>query len=228
MNHRRTSALSARLTVTLAASLLIGGCDGRPPRAAGSSECATQPSVASARDLFEPNPAPPTLRVSLASGSGGRLAEDNALAGFGCTGKNVSPAVSWDGAPSNTKSFAVVMHDPDAPTGVGFFHWTVFDVPQTKTSLVAAASPKGLPAGTIEGYTDYGATGYGGPCPPPGETHRYIVTVYALDVPQLGAPPSSTGALVRFMLRGHTLALGRATATFRRPAPASSDAGLGN
>ena len=176
MIHWRTLTRSARLPLPLAMTVLIGACDGRATRVTVSSGVSTRSSAASARDLFEPNPAPTALRVSLGSGPRGRLAEENALAGFGCAGKNVSPSVSWDGAPLSTKSFAIVMHDPDAPTGVGFFHWIVLDVPQANTHLPAGGSPKGLPAGSIEGYTDYGATGYGGPCPPPGETHRYIVT----------------------------------------------------
>jgi Raf kinase inhibitor-like YbhB/YbcL family protein len=145
------------------------------------------------------------------------MPQDSAFNSFGCTGHNRSPHIRWTGAPAGTRSFAVIAHDPDAPTGVGFFHWTVFNLPATTTELALDASHAGVPAGAVQAGTDYGATGYGGPCPPVGENHRYIFTVYALDVPQLQAPPTATGAMLRFLVRGHTLALGRATVTYRRP-----------
>ena len=130
---------------------------------------------------------------------------------------NSSIAVSWTAGTDRTQSYALIVHDPDAPTGVGFFHWTVFDIPRGTTSLALDASLHGMPAGAIQAHTDFGSTGYGGPCPPPGPAHRYIVTVYALDVPSLGADASLTGATLRFMLRQHSVAIGRATATYARP-----------
>jgi Raf kinase inhibitor-like YbhB/YbcL family protein len=135
---------------------------------------------------------------------------------MGCTGKNQSLAVSWTGAPEKTQSFVLIMHDPDAPTGVGFFHWLVVNLPKETNSLAVGASAS-LPPGTAQTTTDFGMPGYGGPCPPPGPAHRYSVTVYALDVPKLDVPPTASGALLRFMLRDHTLALGRAVATYQRP-----------
>jgi Raf kinase inhibitor-like YbhB/YbcL family protein len=153
----------------------------------------------------------------LPDAAGGRIPQAAALSSFGCTGENQSLAVTWEGAPPRAKSFAITVHDPDAPTGVGFFHWTVFDLPAGTGGLAAGASRGHLPAGAVEGYTDFGQTGYGGPCPPPGETHRYFVTVYALDEDHLGAPAATTGASLRFQLRGHTVALGRATALYARP-----------
>src|SRR5262249_4687085 len=148
--------------------------------------------------LLDPNPAPPMVTVRLPTLTDGTVPPDSVFNGFGCTGQNRPIAIAWSGAPENTQSFAVVMHDPDAPTGVGFFHWLVFNVPKTAT-LLDAASSEGLPAGAVQGMTDSGSVGYTGPCPPPGPAHRYIVTVYALDVPKLDLPPSTTGALLRFM-----------------------------
>jgi Raf kinase inhibitor-like YbhB/YbcL family protein len=120
--------------------------------------------------------------------------------GFGCEGQNRSLALEWTPV-EGAQSYAVVIHDPDAPTGVGFFHWIAVDLPAGTTSIPAGASGSAMPAGVVETYTDFGANGYGGRCPPPGTPHRYEVTVYAVDVPSLGVPAGATGALVRFMLR---------------------------
>lgn len=99
------------------------------------------------------------------------------FSGFGCTGGNVAPKLEWSGAPPETKYFAVTMYDPDAPTGSGWWHWSVINLPASATNLDASA----LPEGAITTRTDYGVTGYGGPCPPVGDKpHRYILTVYAL------------------------------------------------
>lgn len=123
-----------------------------------------------------------------------------------CGGQNVTPDLSWSGAPANTKSFAVTCYDPDAPTGSGFWHWVAADIPPSVTSL-----PLGLPAdSTMDGMrqwlNDYGFNGYGGPCPPPGAPHRYIFTVYALDVEKLEVPDEATNAFVRFNIMGHKIA----------------------
>lgn len=181
----------------------------------GSAACGGSGDSAAAM-LREPNTAPQTLTVQVGGLDAGRFQNAQVFQGFGCTGENKSPAISWSGAPEGTRGYAVIIHDPDAPTGVGFFHWIVLDLPSTTTSLDENASGAGLPQGAIEGYTDFGTNAYGGPCPPPGTPHRYEVTVYALDVPTLGLPASSTGALARFLLRQHTLALGRFSATYGR------------
>jgi Raf kinase inhibitor-like YbhB/YbcL family protein len=133
-----------------------------------------------------------------------------AMAFGGCGGKNVSPQLSWSGAPSGTKSFALTCFDPDAPTGSGFWHWVVANIPARVTSLDENAAVKGLPAGVVEGFTDYGVSQWGGPCPPPGDApHRYIFTVYALDIPAIdGASPTLGGARLVFSMRGHLLAKG--------------------
>lgn len=145
---------------------------------------------------------------------GRRMDERHVFAGFGCTGGNVSPALAWSGAPAATKSFAITAYDPDAPTGSGWWHWVVFNLPAGVSGLPAGAAGKGaglLPAGAVQSRTDFGAPGYGGPCPPPGTAHRYVFTIHALDVDTLPLDEQSSGAMVGFMLNAH--ALGRASIT---------------
>jgi Raf kinase inhibitor-like YbhB/YbcL family protein len=138
---------------------------------------------------------------------------------FGCSGGNVSPELSWKGAPKGTKSFALTAYDPDAPTGSGWWHWVVYNIPASTTSLPSGAgdakSPK-LPEGAVQGNTDFGTPGYGGPCPPPGKPHRYIFTVFALDTDKLDIPQGATAAFVGFNLHGHTLAKASLTAKYGR------------
>lgn len=138
--------------------------------------------------------------------------------GFGCTGDNISPDLQWEGAPANTKSFAIIAHDPDAPTGVGWFHMTMANIPASITSLAAGAGSAGkTPEGALLGYTDFGSSEYGGPCPPPGKPHRYEFVVYALDVEKLEMlSAGSTGAMFRFMVSEHKLAEGKLTGKFGR------------
>ncbi|MBS0365849.1 MAG: YbhB/YbcL family Raf kinase inhibitor-like protein [Proteobacteria bacterium] len=142
---------------------------------------------------------------------GGTLAQAQVFNGFGCSGGNVSPALSWDHAPAGTRSFALLMHDPDAPTGSGWWHWVVYNIPATTTSLPAGAGDPGkhlLPAGAVQGRTDFGSVGYGGPCPPPGKPHHYYLRLYALKVGKLEVPADATAALVGFNV--HAQALGHA------------------
>ena len=99
----------------------------------------------------------------------GKISDEQVANVFGCEGKNVSPALSWSGAPKGTKSFAVSIYDPDAPTGSGFWHWVVVNIPADATSLAkGAGDPKAaaLPVGALQTRTDFGVPGYGGPCPP--------------------------------------------------------------
>lgn len=120
---------------------------------------------------------------------------------------NSSPHLAWSGAPEGTKSFAVHCYDPDAPTGSGFWHWTVANIPADVTELAAGASPDNLPKGAIEGRTDFGAPGFGGAAPPAGHgPHRYIFTVFAVDVDHLDVTAENSGAVFGFNLFFHTLA----------------------
>ncbi len=164
----------------------------------------------------------------------GRFDDQYVLNGFGCKGGNVSPALEWSGVPEGTKSLALQVHDPDAPTGAGFWHWTVYNIPATATGMARGAgnAPDTLPAGAYGGNTDFmdtGATGvngnYGGPCPPAGDApHRYDFTLYALAVDDVqaaaGIPKTGTASLFSFVLNKGIGAglLGKAsfTATYGR------------
>jgi Raf kinase inhibitor-like YbhB/YbcL family protein len=156
------------------------------------------------------------------------------LNGFGCKGENISPTLIWRNPPAGTKSFALQVYDPDAPTGSGFWHWAVYNIPPTTVILSQGVGNRAerLPAGAFGGNTDFmdtGATGgngnYGGPCPPQGDRpHRYVFTVYALAVDKLevagGVPRTGSAALYGFVLNkgiGPAL-LGKAsfTATYGR------------
>jgi Raf kinase inhibitor-like YbhB/YbcL family protein len=153
---------------------------------------------------------------------GGTIANEQVFKGFGCTGNNISPSLSWSGAPSATKSFAVSIYDPDAPTGSGWWHWVVFNIPANVTSLPKGAGDtksKAVPKGAIQSRTDFGSDGYGGPCPPPGDKpHHYQVTVFAVDVDKLpdAKDHNASAALVGFDLHFHTLAKASLTATYGR------------
>ncbi|WP_420470788.1 YbhB/YbcL family Raf kinase inhibitor-like protein [Brevundimonas sp. FT23042] len=128
---------------------------------------------------------------------------------------NTSPHLSWSGAPEGTKSYAVTCYDPDAPTGSGFWHWTVANIPADVTELRTGASSADLPAGAVEGRTDYGPAGFGGAAPPPGHgPHRYIFTVFAVDTEKLDVTSDNSGAVFGFNLHFHTLAKATLTATY--------------
>jgi hypothetical protein len=129
--------------------------------------------------------------------------------GFGCKGGNVSPALAWKNVPTGTKSFAVTVYDPDAPTGSGWWHWVVFNLPATTTSLAQGAGDPAtgkMPTGAIQSRTDFGTPGWGGPCPPRGDKpHRYIFTVHALKTDRLDLGPDTPAAMVGFMLNADGL-----------------------
>jgi hypothetical protein len=147
------------------------------------------------------------------------LSNDQVYSGFGCSGKNISPALSWSGAPSATKSFAVTIYDPDAPTGSGWWHWVVYNIPATVTALPAGAGNAGgqLPAGALQGHTDFGTPGFGGACPPAGDKpHRYIFSVYALKTDRIDVPDEASAAMVGYMIHANSLAKASLTAHYGR------------
>ncbi len=152
--------------------------------------------------------------------AGKALSLDQVYKGFGCSGRNTSPALTWTGAPKGTKSFAVTVYDPDAPTGSGWWHWVVFDIPATANGLKKNAGDpaSGLaPKGSVQVKTDFGTVGFGGACPPVGHgVHRYQFTVYALDVKNLGVDKNATPALVGFKINAHRLAEARIEAVYSR------------
>lgn len=203
----------------LLAALSLAACAHSTANAPHGETAATADSVAYVPTRADGTPAPATVRVtSEAFAEGAAIPNRSVFSGFGCTGENHSPALQWSNLPEGTRSVAVVVHDPDAPTGTGFYHWVAYDLPAGTTSLADHAGVEGsLPAGAHHGRTDFGSLGYGGPCPPPGPAHRYRFNVYALDTASLGAPDGSSAALVRFLLRGHTLAWGTLTGTYARP-----------
>lgn len=145
--------------------------------------------------------------------AGDTLAQRFEFNGFGCSGENKSPALQWSGAPAGTQSFAVTVYDPDAPTGSGWWHWSVINLPASVTSLPADAGAVGdakLPAGARHVRIDYGVAAWGGTCPPPGDKpHRYIFTVHALKTPTLDIPADATAALAGYMINAN--AIGKAT-----------------
>jgi len=154
---------------------------------------------------------------------GDYLAQTHVLSadyGFGCAGANRSPQLSWHGAPEGTKSFALTCYDPDAPTGSGFWHWVVVNIPPDVASLAQdAGNPKagGLPKGALQVRTDYGAPGYGGPCPPAGDhPHRYFFTVHAVGVERLDVTPDTSAAVVGFQLHFNSLAKARLMGLYKR------------
>lgn len=131
-------------------------------------------------------------------------------------GENTSPHLRWSGFPEETKSFAVTCYDPDAPTGSGFWHWSVFNIPAGTTELPSGASPDNLPAGAVEVRNDYGELGYGGAAPPGGDiAHRYVYTVFAVDSETLDIPSAASPAYVGFNLTFHTLARAAIRPTFQ-------------
>lgn len=151
--------------------------------------------------------------------NGATLTEDQVFNSFGCTGKNISPELQWSGAPAGTKSFAITVYDPDAPTGSGWWHWTVANIPAGTTKLDRGAGNDGgkLPAGAVQGRTDFGKPGFGGACPPPGDKpHHYIFTVFALKTDKLELGPEASGAMFGFMTNANALAKAKITATYGR------------
>jgi len=153
--------------------------------------------------------------------SGQSIAAKFIYQGFGCTGQNVSPAVMWKNAPPGTRSFALMVHDPDAPTGgAGFWHWVVVDIPAGTGFISQGAGTtdgKRLPAGSRQIASDFGTPGWGGPCPPAGDKpHHYHFTVYALKVDRLDLPANATASLAGFMVNANTLAKATFTGLYGR------------
>lgn len=149
------------------------------------------------------------------------IAEKFVFQGFGCKGGNVSPALSWSGAPAGTQSFALLVHDPDAPTGgSGWWHWVVYDIPASASDIAQGAGTAdgaALPKGAKQGVTDFGAAGWGGPCPPVGDAkHHYHFTLHALKVAKLDIPAGATAALIGYMVNANSLGKAEFTGLYGR------------
>ena len=164
------------------------------------------PITAAAEDKF-------TVRVD--GLQNGHFAQRHLLSeayGFGCTGGNIAPTISWKNAPKGTKSFVLTMYDKDAPTGLGWMHWVVANIPAHVHTLPESQP---LPQGSLQTRTDGGAAGFMGACPPKGQNHRYEITVTAVNVATLpNVTAESTPAMVGFFTPAH--ALGKATITVRQ------------
>ena len=148
------------------------------------------------------------------------MPDKDAFNQMGCTGENTSPALAWSNPPAGTKSFALLVHDPDAPTGSGWWHWVVYDIPADATSLPEGAGKEGgsgLPKGAKQGKTDFGSAAYGGPCPPPGSgKHHYNFTLVALKVDKLEVPDAASPALISFSANASALGKAKLTGIYSR------------
>jgi Raf kinase inhibitor-like YbhB/YbcL family protein len=149
------------------------------------------------------------------------IADEQVFEGFGCTGKNLSPALKWTGAPKGTKSFALLVHDPDAPTGgAGWWHWVMTNIPADAAELpkgAGKADGSALPKGALQINTDFGGPGWGGPCPPVGDKpHHYNFTLHALKVDKLDLPQGATAALAGFMINANSIGKASFTGTYAR------------
>lgn len=129
--------------------------------------------------------------------------------GFGCTGENLSPHLSWSNAPKDTKSFAITAHDPDAPTGSGWWHWQIVNISKNVTEIAGGASnikSASMPKGSLQIKNDYGHQAFGGACPPPNHgAHRYRFTIHALSVKTLELPKDASSALAGYMINANTI-----------------------
>ncbi len=151
---------------------------------------------------------------------GDHMAVEQVFDNLGCTGKNISPELVWTNIPAGTKSLALTVYDPDAPTGSGWWHWVIFNISPNVNRLPANAgdvNAKLAPAGSVQSRTDFGATGYGGPCPPVGDKpHRYIFTLVALDLDKLPLDETAPAAMVGFYLNQHTIQKAQLTVLYAR------------
>ncbi|MRT04310.1 kinase inhibitor [Ewingella americana] len=138
---------------------------------------------------------------------GEKMPEAQVFNGMGYQGQNLSPHLTWSGAPEGTKSFAITCYDPDAPTGSGWWHWGVANIPADVSELAqgAGSGKAELPHGAVQTRTDFGKAGYGGAAPPQGESHRYQFTIYALDVDTLEVDENASGAYLGFNIHFHTI-----------------------
>ncbi|WP_406806394.1 YbhB/YbcL family Raf kinase inhibitor-like protein [Burkholderia semiarida] len=149
----------------------------------------------------------------------GHFTNEHVYGGFGCHGQNVSPRISWAHVPRGTKSIVVTVFDPDAPTGgLGWTHWEIVNIPPSASSIEKGASgnPKLMPSGAVETLTDFGESRYGGPCPPQGASHRYVVTASALNVERIDVAPAASPAVVAYQMHGKIIAQAKYVARYHR------------
>lgn len=151
---------------------------------------------------------------------GGTISNSQVFKGFGCSGENKSPQLIWKNAPLETKSFAITAYDPDAPTGSGWWHWSVVNIPANYSQLpvnFGAQNKPELQGGILQIKNDYGTYAFGGPCPPKGDkAHRYIFTIYALKVHKLELPKDPSPALVGFTINQNMIAKSQTIGKYSR------------
>jgi Raf kinase inhibitor-like YbhB/YbcL family protein len=157
---------------------------------------------------------------SPAIGGNGTVPLKHTANAFGCTGENISPSLVWKDVPADAKSLALTMYDPDAPTGSGFWHWLVVNIPVSTTELPEGAGEPGngkLPPGSVQARGDAGVAGYFGPCPPQGDApHRYVFTIFAVKTDKLDINADTSGAVVGFNLHFNTIDKATVTYTYGR------------
>jgi Raf kinase inhibitor-like YbhB/YbcL family protein len=175
-----------------------------------------------ARNPYDELPDLPTFEVTSDDvADGATLATPQVSGLMGAGGADTSPQLSWSGFPAETKSFAVTVYDPDAPTASGFWHWAVADIPVTTTSLPSGAGDdegSGLPEGAVQFANDAGLKRYVGAAPPEGHgPHHYYIVVHALDVESLGLPPGASPAYLGFNLFSHGIARATLVGTYEHP-----------
>ncbi|KMT65109.1 YbhB/YbcL family Raf kinase inhibitor-like protein [Catenovulum maritimum] len=148
------------------------------------------------------------------------MSKKHEFAGFGCTGEDKSPQLSWSNPPKGTKSFAITVYDPDAPTGSGWWHWQVINIPVSVNQLdtnAGSAKQNQMPTGSKQIQNDYGVAGFGGACPPKGHgTHNYKFTLHALSVEKLDIAENASGALTGYMINANTIETASITALYKR------------
>lgn len=154
--------------------------------------------------------------------AGSRIDMKHVFKGFGCEGGNLSPALAWSGAPAGTKSYALMVHDANAPTGgAGWWHWVAYNIPADAKGLDQGAGTVDgakLPNGAVQANTDFGAPGWGGPCPPQGHgVHNYVFTLYAIKTDKLEIPAGATASLAGYMINGNSLASAKLRGVYSRP-----------
>jgi Raf kinase inhibitor-like YbhB/YbcL family protein len=208
---KKSRWITTAAVLGLALTAVLGG-----PAAATAQS--TAPQSLDLRGILGQHPDPyrylpkvPTFTLTSATVRNGQPMPTDQRSGiFGVPGgKDISPQLSWRGFPATTKSFVVTMYDPEAPTGSGFWHWVVANIPATATSLplnAGAPNSTALPAGAIQLGGDAGMPRYIGAAPPAGSTHHYYLTVTALDVAGVDVTPNTSGALLGFTIGSHTIA----------------------
>lgn len=187
---RAKPCITVNVIAVVVAAIALSGCASDKPMSAGGAEM--------------------TLSVSSQAFREG----EKIPAKYSCDGQNISPPLIWDEPPAETRSFALIVDDPDAPGGT-FTHWILFNLPATNRELPEAIPTQDqLPNGALQGKNDFGKVGYGGPCPPAGHPHRYQFTLYALDR-VLDLTAGASREQLTAAMQGHIIARGRLTGTYQ-------------